>query len=434
MPAEPSLVAQHATAASASTRAEEIREAAGAIFLRKGYSDATMNDIANAVGILPGSLYHHFESKEAVAVSILEDFNASLHALAQRLRRSGHGELSAEMRLRELTREVALLSQQHAAAVRLRAYEPPTAASPQFRAAINFRPNGLYRLWNAATTELKVSAPRLDSELLSLSLQVLSVTLPTNQPDRISPEQSASIFCDSLLHGIASKVPSNEELNASLPMQAAVAAVERWHRPASDNDALKAEILAAARREFAQRGYEATTIRDIAAASGVRMGTIYRRVKSMDAMFEEIAGNYGAHLDAAMRAALTADTCDPVATIDALHFVVSQSCKRFYEETAMMRLAWSRPGAGQPQVQVTYRNQVAERMNLLCEIIEHGHNTGQLRLPASAEVYAPHLRSILWSGFDIRTRISRPRVRAFFREHLLRGVVADGSGRDETSG
>ncbi len=37
-----------------------------------------MREVAAASGILPGSLYHHFESKEAIAVELVEDFHAEL--------------------------------------------------------------------------------------------------------------------------------------------------------------------------------------------------------------------------------------------------------------------------------------------------------------------------------------------------------------------
>ena len=43
---------------------EEIIAAAAKVFQTKGYHAATVQDIADAVGILKGSLYHHVKSKE----------------------------------------------------------------------------------------------------------------------------------------------------------------------------------------------------------------------------------------------------------------------------------------------------------------------------------------------------------------------------------
>lgn len=46
-----------------------INEAAR-LFGNKGYENTSMRDIAAAVGILPGSLYHHFPSKEELFVAV----------------------------------------------------------------------------------------------------------------------------------------------------------------------------------------------------------------------------------------------------------------------------------------------------------------------------------------------------------------------------
>ena len=43
---------------------------AARLFGSKGYENTSMRDIAAAVGILPGSLYHHFRSKEDLFVAV----------------------------------------------------------------------------------------------------------------------------------------------------------------------------------------------------------------------------------------------------------------------------------------------------------------------------------------------------------------------------
>jgi AcrR family transcriptional regulator len=44
---------------------------AGGVFAAKGVGNTTIRDIADEAGILPGSLYHHFESKDALLEEIL---------------------------------------------------------------------------------------------------------------------------------------------------------------------------------------------------------------------------------------------------------------------------------------------------------------------------------------------------------------------------
>jgi TetR/AcrR family transcriptional regulator, cholesterol catabolism regulator len=47
---------------------------AGELFAQKGFRATTVREIADAAGILSGSLYHHFDSKESIADEILSSF------------------------------------------------------------------------------------------------------------------------------------------------------------------------------------------------------------------------------------------------------------------------------------------------------------------------------------------------------------------------
>jgi TetR/AcrR family transcriptional regulator, cholesterol catabolism regulator len=68
-----------ATVTSHSRRAELLAIAAG-LFAEKGFKNTTVRDIADAAGILSGSLYHHFDSKESMVDEILQTFQAELFA------------------------------------------------------------------------------------------------------------------------------------------------------------------------------------------------------------------------------------------------------------------------------------------------------------------------------------------------------------------
>jgi AcrR family transcriptional regulator len=47
---------------------------AGELFAEKGFRATTVREIADAAGILSGSLYHHFDSKESIGDEILSSF------------------------------------------------------------------------------------------------------------------------------------------------------------------------------------------------------------------------------------------------------------------------------------------------------------------------------------------------------------------------
>ena len=52
---------------------EVIRSHAIQLFGKQGYTGTSMRDIASAVGVLPGSLYAHIDSKEALLVEIVNE-------------------------------------------------------------------------------------------------------------------------------------------------------------------------------------------------------------------------------------------------------------------------------------------------------------------------------------------------------------------------
>jgi TetR/AcrR family transcriptional regulator, cholesterol catabolism regulator len=57
-----------------SERRAEMVQLAGELFARKGYRATTVREIADAAGILSGSLYYHFDSKESIGDEILSGF------------------------------------------------------------------------------------------------------------------------------------------------------------------------------------------------------------------------------------------------------------------------------------------------------------------------------------------------------------------------
>jgi AcrR family transcriptional regulator len=62
------------------SRRDELLGIAARLFAERGFKNTTVRDIADAAGILSGSLYHHFDSKEAMLDEILRDFMGGLHA------------------------------------------------------------------------------------------------------------------------------------------------------------------------------------------------------------------------------------------------------------------------------------------------------------------------------------------------------------------
>jgi AcrR family transcriptional regulator len=62
-------------------RDQEVLDAAVKVFHRKGYADASIQDIADELGILKGSLYHYIDTKEDLLFRLMEKVHAEYHAL-----------------------------------------------------------------------------------------------------------------------------------------------------------------------------------------------------------------------------------------------------------------------------------------------------------------------------------------------------------------
>jgi AcrR family transcriptional regulator len=68
------------------TSREEILKQSAKLFKIKGYYNASMSDIANACGLLKGSIYYHFKSKDDIGIEALkfihEYFNNEIFSIA----------------------------------------------------------------------------------------------------------------------------------------------------------------------------------------------------------------------------------------------------------------------------------------------------------------------------------------------------------------
>ena len=89
-------------------RADEIRDAAARIFHEKGYDATSIQDIADAVGILKGSLYYYIDTKEDLLFDVikgahergleqLEAWQRSSPSAAARLRAAIEGHVESNL-------------------------------------------------------------------------------------------------------------------------------------------------------------------------------------------------------------------------------------------------------------------------------------------------------------------------------------------------
>ncbi|ART67966.1 TetR family transcriptional regulator [Mycobacterium dioxanotrophicus] len=73
------------TSSQPASRRDELLELAATMFAERGLKATTVRDIADSAGILSGSLYHHFKSKEQMVEEVLRDFLDWLFARYQEI-------------------------------------------------------------------------------------------------------------------------------------------------------------------------------------------------------------------------------------------------------------------------------------------------------------------------------------------------------------
>ncbi|ROO85638.1 TetR family transcriptional regulator [Actinocorallia herbida] len=406
-------------------RTDEIRRVAARLFAVSGYSATTMTDIANAVGILPGSLYHHFAAKEEIAVEILTELDQELSALAAKTsRRLTSIDGGPEERLRYVAREVTELSIRSRAALRLYSYEAPSVATERFRTALKLQAPALEKVWKRATEGLVPAseARARDLGLLRFALHHLTLNAALNVPSQADAVHIARQTCDLLLEGLVTDCPDDRTLDDSAAMHAARAAMAEWpalHEPTGSGT--REDIIAAARAEFARRGYSATTIRDVAEAAEVRMGTLYRRVDSKEELLKEVLGGYTSSMDLALRSVLTTGT-SVAASVDAFALVFVHGKRRFRQESDIVK--FSSRGLRAPSAPFQeYFEQTQNRFRLLERLLTQGIADRSVRPISDPGQLGPHVRAVVWLPYQDFGRTSAPRTHAFLRGSLLRGFL-----------
>jgi TetR/AcrR family transcriptional regulator, cholesterol catabolism regulator len=77
----PAAQAHNGASAKPRRRDPEVLEAAAEIFYERGYASATVQDVADALGMLKGSLYYYIESKEDLLYRLLLEIHDAVDEL-----------------------------------------------------------------------------------------------------------------------------------------------------------------------------------------------------------------------------------------------------------------------------------------------------------------------------------------------------------------
>src|SRR5215472_6770637 len=191
----------------------------------------------------------------------------------------------------------------------------------------------------------------------------------------------------------------------------------RWRRRKT---ARPAEILSAALASFAERGFAATRLEDVAARAGVTKGTLYLYFRNKEELFKAVVRQ--GLVPAIERAeAMVADSAVPsIVLLEQLAGLFARIVSS--RLSAIPKLVLTEAG-NFPEIARFYLEEVVHRgMHLLRAVLERGIEAGELR-PIDTQsavmcVIAPLLLAALWRH-SLERHADRPLdIDALCRTHL----------------
>ncbi|MCV7100672.1 TetR/AcrR family transcriptional regulator [Mycobacterium palustre] len=409
------------------SRRTEILQTAASLIASSGLR-TSLQEIADAAGILPGSLYHHFESKEAILIELIRRYQDDLNriGLAAQATLDEPDSRPVADQIVELGKAIANCAVRHGAALQMSFYEGPSA-DPQLMKLTQRQPGAIQEAmlqtlragrWSGyikPDIDLPTLADRICQTMLQVGLAVMRHKSPA--------DQVAELLCRIILQGLASRPPADSALDRSDAFTAAADAIATW---ADDRDAdprdKAAHVRAVARTEFGRKGYEVTTIRDIASAAGLGTGTVYRVIGSKDELLASIMESFGKKVEAGWVAVLRSDA-GVIEKLDALSWVNVNALDRFSDEFRI-QLAWMRQSPPDtPNPGWLYATRLRQMKSLLSE----GIRSGEVAIDApSTAMLARCLIGLQWIPENILRAVGKRAALVHARDTVLRGVAVRG--------
>src|SRR5262245_39662135 len=193
--ARPPMAARVNHADDSGTRRTEILQTAASLIASSGLR-TSLQEIADAAGILPGSLYHHFESKEAILVELMRRYQEDLTRIGQsaQARLDEPDSRPASDKIVELGSAIANCAVRHGAALQMSFYEGPND-DPELIELTQQAPNAVQEAmlqtlragrWSGYIKS-DIDLPTLADRICQTMLQVgLAVMRGNSQPDQVA--------------------------------------------------------------------------------------------------------------------------------------------------------------------------------------------------------------------------------------------------------
>jgi AcrR family transcriptional regulator len=170
-------------------------------------------------------------------------------------------------------------------------------------------------------------------------------------------------------------------------------------------EARRQAILEAALTEFAERGYAAARLDDVAARAGVAKGTLYLYFEHKEALFEQlIRSAVSPVMDRFAKIAEAADL-SPLAVLDAF-FALFQKEVLGTNRKLLLRLILAEGARFPALAEIYYREVVTRGLRLMRRTAERARKQGAFPTDATARypqlIIAPLLLAVIWDSLFSR--------------------------------
>jgi AcrR family transcriptional regulator len=188
----------------------------------------------------------------------------------------------------------------------------------------------------------------------------------------------------------------------------------------------RAELLAIAAALFAERGLRATTVRDIADASGILSGSLYHHFDSKESMVDEILRGFLDGLFDRYRE-IVAENLGPWGTLEAVVIASFEAIDREHAAVAIYQ-AEARRLADQPRF-AYIKERLTEFRRLWHEVLTAGIADGSFRADLDVELSYRFLRDTVWVGVGWYRPGGQLGIHDIARQYL--SIVLDGMAAHE---
>ncbi len=158
-------------------------------------------------------------------------------------------------------------------------------------------------------------------------------------------------------------------------------------------EARQEQILQAALRCFARRGYHATTIEDLVTETGLSRGALYLYYPSKEALYLALADRWNCGLEAAIRRQMTPDL-SPVAVLQLIIEVTGAHVEAEADACRVLMEGWIL-GRTLPALEDQVERQQEQALQVFEQLLQAGVASGELRHDLPIHLHAQVLLASL---------------------------------------